>query len=150
MRIMNEATIGTGGARAATSWFDMSQYEIPKVKAPAEFRAITDKGLAHAIDPYAKAKAASEEAADLLESTYATVVKGPTDYNLKLIEIARINTRAAFAHAHALLGAKSPSEFIALSNEHIRRQCDLAAAQNKELCALAQQPTTAAQGTPCT
>ena len=43
---------------------------------------------------YVKAKAASEEAADLRESAYATVAKGATDYTLKLIEVARTNTRA--------------------------------------------------------
>ena len=43
---------------------------------------------------------ASEEAADLLQKTYATVAKGATDYNLKLIEIARTNNRAAFDYAH--------------------------------------------------
>jgi phasin len=139
MRVMNETTIGASKAKTATGWFDMSQFEIPKMELPAEFRAMTDKGIAHARDTCAKAKAASEEAADLLERMYATVAKGATDYNLKLIEIARINTRAAFDYAHELLDAKSPSEFIELSTVHIRKQFDLVTAQNKELCALAQE-----------
>jgi len=105
---------------------------------------MTDKGVAHARDTYAKAKAASEEAADLLESTYTTVTKGTTDYNLKLIEIARINTRAAFDYAHELLGVKSSSQFIELSTVHMRKQFDLITAQNKELCALAQEVATEA------
>jgi hypothetical protein len=41
---------------------------------------MTDKGVAHARDTYAKAKVASEEAADLLENTYSTVAKGVTDW----------------------------------------------------------------------
>jgi hypothetical protein len=49
------------------------------MEVPAEFREITDKGVAHARDTYAKAKAASEEAADLLENAYASVAKGATD-----------------------------------------------------------------------
>ena len=144
---MNETTIGASKAKTAkhmTDWFDLSQYEMPKMEVPADFRAMTDKGVAHARDTYAKAKAASEEAADLLESTYATVTKGTTDYNLKLIEIARINTRAAFDYAHELLGAKSPSQFIELSTVHMRKQFDLITAQNKELCALAQEVATEA------
>ena len=72
----------------------------------------------HARDTCAKAKVASEEAADLLKNTYATVAKAATDYNLKLIEIFRTNTRAAFDYAHELLGVKSPSEFIELSTAH--------------------------------
>ena len=142
---MNETTIGASKANTAkhtNGWFDMSQYEMPKMEIPAEFRAMTDNGVAHARDSYAKAKAASEEAADLLESTYATVAKGATDYNLKLIEIARINTRAAFDYARKLLGVKSPAEFIELSTAHVRNQFDIVSAQNKELCALAQETAT--------
>ena len=86
----------------------------------------------------------SEEAADLLETTYATVAKGATDYNLKLIEIARTNTRAAFDYAHELLGVRSPSEFFELSTAHMRKQFDIASAQNKELCALAEEVATEA------
>jgi phasin len=112
---------------------------MPKMEVPAEFREMTDKGVAHARDIYAKAMVASEEAADLLENTYATVAKGATHYNLKLIEITRNNTRAAFDYAHQLLGVKSPSEFIELSTAHMRNQFDIVSAQNKELCVLAQE-----------
>jgi len=94
--------------------------------------------------PTPRAKAASEEAADLLQNTYAAVTKGATDYNLKLIEIARTNTRAAFDYAHELLGVKSPSEFIELSTAQMRKQFDMFSAQNKELCALAQEVATEA------
>jgi phasin len=86
-----------------------------------------------------KAKVASEEAADLLQTAYATVAKGATEYNLKLIDFGRTNTRAAFDYAYELLGVKSPSEFIELSTAHIRKQFDAASAQNKELYTLAQQ-----------
>jgi phasin len=117
----------------------MSKYEMPKMEVPAEFREMTDKGVAHARDTYAKAKVASEEAADLLESAYTTAAKGATEFNLKLIEIARTNNRAAFDYAHELLGVKSPSEFIELSTAHVRKQFDIASSQNRELCALAQE-----------
>jgi hypothetical protein len=102
MSVMNENITGTTKAKTAkhvTNSFGLSNYEMPKIEVPAEFREMTDRGVAHARDTYAKAKVASEEAADLLENTYATVAKGATDYNLKLIEIARTNTRAAFDYA---------------------------------------------------
>ena len=92
---MNETTTGATKAKTAkhmTDSFGLPKYEMPKMEVPAEFREMTDKGVAHARDIYAKAMVASEEAADLLENTYATVAKGATDYNLKLIEIARTNT----------------------------------------------------------
>jgi hypothetical protein len=53
------------------------------MEIPAEFREITDKGVAHARDACAKAKVASEEAADLFKNTYATVANAATDYNLQ-------------------------------------------------------------------
>jgi phasin len=139
---MNETTTGATTAKTAkhmSDAFGLPKYEMPKMEVPAEFREMTDKGVAHARDIYAKAMVASEEAADLLENTYATVAKGATHYNLKLIEIARNNTRAAFDYAHQLLGVKSPSEFIELSTAHMRNQFDIVSAQNKELCALAQE-----------
>ena len=100
---------------------------------------MAEKGVAHVRDTNAKAKAACEQAADLLENTYATFAKGAQDYNLKLIEIARANTRAAFDYAHELMDVKSPSEFIELSAARMRNQFDIVSAQNNGLCALAQK-----------
>ena len=142
---MNEVTTSVMKARTAkhmTGSFGLSKNAMPMLEMPAEFREMIDKGVVQARDTYAKAKAAGEEAADLLEDTYATAAKGATDYNLKLIEIARANTCAAFDYADELLGVKSPSEFLALSTAQMRKQFDIASAQNKELFALAQQVAT--------
>jgi phasin len=122
--------------------FEMPKFGLPNTEMPEAFREMAEQGVAHAKDSYAKAKVASEEAADLLENTYTTVAKGVTDYNLKLIEISRTNTRAAFDYAHELLGVKSASEFMELSTAQMRKQFDIASAQNKELCALAQLVAT--------
>jgi phasin len=142
---MNETTTSATNAKIAkhmTDTFGLPKYEMPKMEIPAEFREITDKGVAHARDACAKAKVASEEAADLCKNTYATVANAATDYNLKLIEIFRTNTRAAFDHVHELLGVKSPSEFIELSTAHLRKQYDIVSAQDKDLCALSQKVAT--------
>jgi phasin len=124
--------------------FEISKFDLPNVEMPEAFREMAEKGVAHARDTNAKAKVASEEAAHLLANTYATVAKGTTDYNLKLIEFARTNTRAAFDYAHELLGVKSPSEFIELSTAQMRKQFDIVSAQNKELFAIAQEVSTEA------
>ena len=145
---MTDATTGANKtAKHSASPFGMPNYEVPKfdlpkMEMPEAFREMTEKSVAHAKDTNAKAKVASEEAGDLLQATYATVAKGATDYNLKLIEITRANTRAAFDYAHDLLGVKSPSEFIELSTAQMRKQFDIASAQNRELCALAQEVAT--------
>jgi phasin len=122
--------------------FEMPKFDVPQMEMPEAFREMAEQGIAHARDTYAKAKMASEEVADLLENTYTTATKGATEYNLKLIEIARTNTRAAFDYAHELLGVKSPSEFIELSTAQMRKQFDIVSAQNRELCALAQEVAT--------
>jgi len=147
---MTEATARATTAKTAkhtASPFGLPKFEIPKsdlpnMEMPEAFREMAEQGAAHARDTYAKAKVASEEAADLLQKTYATVAKGATDYNLKLIEIARTNTRTAFNYAHELLGVKSPSEFIELSTAQMRKQFEAITAQTKELTELAQEVTT--------
>ena len=144
---MTEITTSATKAKTAKHMpdsFALSKDAMPKLEVPAEFREMVDKGVAQARDTYAKAKAAGEEAADLLKTTYATAAKGATGYNLKLIEIARANTGAAFDYAHELLGVTSPSEFIALSTAQMRKQFEMASAQNKELFALARQVATEA------
>lgn len=149
---MTETTTASSKAKMAkhaASSFDMPDYGIPKfdlpnMEMPEPFRGMAEKGIAHARDTYGKAKAASEDAADLLESTYTIVAKGTADYNLKLIQIARANARAAFDYAHELLGVKSLSEFIELSTAQMRKQFDIVSAQNRELCALAQEVATEA------
>ena len=124
--------------------YEMPKFDLPKMEMPEAFREMTEKVLADVRDTYAKAKVASDEAADLLQNTYATVIKGANDYNLKLFEIARINTGATFDYAHKLLDVKSPSEFIELTTAQMRKQFDMFSAQNKELCALAQEVATEA------
>jgi phasin len=124
--------------------FEMPKFDMSNMEMPEAFREIAEKGVAQAKDTCEKAKVVSEEAADLFQNTYATVVNGANDYDLKLFEIARANTRAAFDYVHELLGVKSPSEFIELSTAQMRKQFDIVSGQNKELCALAQEVATEA------
>ena len=127
--------------------FEMPKFDMPNMEMPEAFREMAEKGVEHTRDACAKAKVASEEAADLLENTYEAAAKRASDYNRKLIEIARANARAAFDYVHALLGAKSPSEFIELSTAQMQRQFESVSAQNKELSALVQEIATQAAGT---
>jgi phasin len=142
---MTEATTATTHAKTAKNTgapFGLPNYEIPKMEVPAAFREFADKGIAQARDTYEKAKTATEQATDQLKDTYTTAAKGATDYNLKVIEIARSNSNTAFDNANELLGAKSLSEFVELSNAHARKQFEAMTAQTKELTELAQKVTT--------
>jgi hypothetical protein len=104
LSVMTVANIKAKAKKLAGSSFDLPNSDIPKfdlskMEMPAAFRELADKGVAQARDTYENAKAATEEATDLLKDTYKTAAKGATDYNLKVIEIARTNTNGAFAYA---------------------------------------------------
>ena len=119
--------------------FDMPKFEVPKFEIPAAFREFAEKSVTHAKDNWEKMKAATEEATDLMEDSYATASKGAADYGLKVIEAARANTNAHFDYAGQLLGVRSLSEVLEISTAHLRRQFDALTAQTKELTALAQK-----------
>jgi phasin len=125
---------------------EMPKFGLPNTEMPEAFREMAEKGVEHTRDAYAKAKVASEEAIDLLENAYETAAKRATEYNHKLVEIVRTNTRAAFDNVHELLGAKSPPEFIELSTAQMRKQFEIVSGQSKELCALTQEIATEAAG----
>src|ERR1700724_934136 len=122
--------------------FEMPKFDIPKVEMPAAFREFAERGVAQAKDTYEKMKAAAEEATDVLESTYSTATKGASDYGLKVIEVARTNTNAAFDFAGEIMAAKTLSEVVELTSAHARKQFEALTAQSKEVSALAQNVAT--------
>jgi phasin len=122
--------------------FEMPKFDIPKVEMPAAFREFAERGVAQAKDNYEKMKAAAEEATDVLETTYSTATKGASDYGLKVIDTARINTNAVFDFVSELMSAKSLSEVVELSSTHARKQFETLTEQSKELGALAQKVAT--------
>jgi phasin len=122
-----------------TPKFEIPSFDLPKMEIPAAFREIAEKSVSQAKDNWEKMKAATEEATDLLENSYANAAKGAADYGLKVIETARVNTNSAFDFAGVLLTAKSLSEVVELSTSHARKQFETLTAQSKELTALAQK-----------
>src|SRR5271154_373452 len=147
---MTDATIATTTPKAKKSTtgafempkFEMPKFDMPNMEMPAAFREFAERGVAQCKDNYEKMKAAAEEATDVLETTYSTASKGASDYGLKVIEAARINTNAAFDFFGELITAKSPSEVIELSSTHARKQFETLTEQGKELGALAQKVAT--------
>ena len=59
-----------------TTKFELPKFGLPNTEMPEAFREMAEKSVAHVRDTNAKAKAACEQAADLLENTYATFAKG--------------------------------------------------------------------------
>jgi phasin len=122
--------------------FDIPKFEMPKMEVPAAFRELAEKSVSQAKDNWDKMKAASEEASELIEDSYATASKGAADYGLKVIEVSRANTNATFDYATQLMSVKSLAEAVELSTAHMRKQFATMTAQSKELTALAQKVTS--------
>jgi len=141
---MDEATVTSPSKTYSAGAFEFPKFEIPhfempKMEIPAAFREFAEKSVSQVKESYEKMKSAAEEATDLLEGTYATASKGASDYGLKVIEAARINTNAAFDFATELMAVKSFSDFVECSTGHARKQFEALTAQTKELAALAQK-----------
>jgi phasin len=122
--------------------FEMPKFDMPKVEMPAAFREFAERGVAQAKDTYEKMKAAAEEATDVLETTYSTATKGASNYGLRVIELARTNTNAAFDFAGEVMAAKTLSEVVELTSAHARKQFETLSEQSKELGTLAQKVAT--------
>jgi len=121
---------------------DVPRLEAQAAQATATFREFAEKGISQAKDNYAKMKTAAEEATSMLETTYANASKGAADYGLKMLEMARSNSNAAFDFAAEMLGAKSLAQMVEISTSHTRKQIEQATAQAKELATLAQKLAT--------
>ena len=118
--------------------FDISKFEFPKMEIPEAFRDFAEKSATQAKDFFEKARNSTEEANNLLEKTFATAAKGTTGYNLKLIEIAKINSAATFSFVQTLFSVTDFSQLIKLSTDHAREQVASLTEQTKELTAIAQ------------
>ena len=122
--------------------FEIPNFEMPKMEVPAAFREFAEKSVSQAKENYEKMKTAAEQATDVLEGTYATATKGASDYGLKVIEAARLNTNSSFDFATQLMSVKSFSELVELSTAHMRKQFETLTAQSKELATMAQKVAT--------
>ena len=153
---MTETIVATKAktAKHASSPIDMPDYGLPKfempkfdlsnMEVPEAIREMTEKGVERARDACAKGQGSQRASSRLVRKYLRGRRQAATDYNHKLIEMGRANTRTAFDYIDRLLGVKSPSEFIELSTAQVRKQFEIVSAQNKELCGLAQEMVTEA------
>jgi hypothetical protein len=89
----------------------------------------------------ANMSAATQRANELFTNTSSKIFVAAQGYNTKVVEFARQNADAAFEYFEELAGAKSPSEFIAVTTKHAHHQLEVLTQQTKELTALAQKLT---------
>jgi phasin len=114
-----------------------------RIEQTQVFRDVAEKGSAEAKDNLEKMSVAVGDVANQMKNVYSTTFKGAQDYNTKALEFAQVNINAAFEHARKLSSVKSPAEFFALSNDHMRQQFEVLSRQAQELAAIAQKMTAA-------
>jgi phasin len=100
---------------------------------------MADKGTAQAKESFETMRAAATDASNVIQNACSTAAQGAVDCNAKVIDFARANSNATFEYASKLLGVKSPSEFLAVSTEHARKQFEVLSEQAKELATLSQK-----------
>jgi phasin len=121
---------------------DVPRLQANAAEANAMFRELAEKGLAQAKDAFARMKTASEEASSMLETTCANASKGATDYGLRMVEMGRANSNAAFDFAAELMSARTLAQMVEISTAHTRKHIMQVTEQVKELTSLAQKVAT--------
>lgn len=95
-------------------------------------RKFADKSAAIANETLEKGTAA-------VEQSYAVTVNNIRAFNVKMLDMARANTEAAFDFALQIANAQTPSAIIELWPEHARQQIGILTEQIKELTTLGQK-----------
>ena len=111
----------------------------PVAEMQENMRKAVEKSVIDAREAYAKAKTAAEEATSALESSLAAAKTGLAEINPKALDAMRLNVEATFDFAHALIGVKSVSDFVALQSEFTRKHIEAVTGQAKEFGTLAQK-----------
>jgi hypothetical protein len=74
-----------------------------------------------------------------IQEGFASALENVRDLNVRLIDMARENTEAAFDFAREVAAAKAPSDFLQAWTTHATKQFDTPTKQTSELTTLAQR-----------
>jgi phasin len=111
-------------------------------QAQGKVRDLVETSLSDTHSKYTQLKSAADEAAQALETSYATVKNGAVQFNVKAIEALSDTAHANFDFFKSVLSVKSPSDYVALQTEFARKQIELATAQTKAFGELAKKVAT--------
>ncbi|RWB02569.1 MAG: phasin [Mesorhizobium sp.] len=102
-----------------------------------QFRAVAEKGVEQSKEALSKLATGAEATQKALESSFETAKTASNELSLKTIAALRANVEASFSHLEALVTVKSPSEFVELQTDFLRKQVEKTVEQSKELQAAA-------------
>jgi phasin len=101
-----------------------------------------DKTARAARETFEKGSAATQQSARGAQESFSAVAEGIRDFNIRLMEMAQLNTVAALDFAREMSTAKGPADAAALWSSHAQKQFETLTEQSKELTALAQRIAT--------
>lgn len=102
-------------------------------------RKAAEKVVAETKETTARVTAAVGDAQQAAQDATSRLAKGAQDYALRVMEMARANTNAAFDYAESLMSARSPSQFAEATIGYANAQMAALREQSQELGALAQR-----------
>jgi hypothetical protein len=103
-----------------------------------ENKNFADKTARAARETFEKGSAATQQSARGAQESFFAVAEGIRDFNVRLMEMAQLNTVAAVDFAREMSTAKGPADAAALWSSHAQKQFETLTGQSKELAALAQ------------
>src|SRR5262249_41171292 len=115
----------------------------PLASGSEALREAAEAGSAQTKQAIEKMSEAAAGVTTLFNDSYSTAVSGMQAYNVKFVEFAQSNTKAAIDFVQQLTTVKTPSEFFELSTSHSRRQFETFTEQFRQLAALAQKAALA-------
>lgn len=130
-----------GVANTIGTAFGPVPYEVPSA-----VRELAERGVQQAKLAYDRVRAVAEDAAGVLEGSYATLTKGCAELNLKSLELAKANTDATFDFARSLTNARSFAEIVEAQTSYLRGRFEAGVAQARELATLANKVANDAAG----
>jgi len=74
-----------------------------------------------------------------VQEGFTSALENVRDLNVRLIDMARANTDAAFDFAREVAEAKAPSDFVQARTTHATKQFDMLTKQASDLTTLGQQ-----------
>jgi len=104
-----------------------------------EHSKFADRAARTGRETFEKGSAAAEQSARGMQESFLVVAEGIRDFNVRLMEMAQLNTVAALEFAREISSAKGPAEAAALWSSHTSKQFATLTDQAKELAERAQR-----------
>ena len=97
-------------------------FAYPSFEVPEAFRSFAEQGLAQTRDAYARVKANTEEATDMIESSFETTRESMREVQIKALDVAQANAEATFDHLRKLFGVTSLADAFQLQSTFARER----------------------------